>query len=833
MLQLFAIFGLTATLGPKFHYFDHANSNFELIIIFLIIVFLIPILGNIYIIRWVVNPLKKLIHASEDLAPGHWQSFPSENIPIAEIRQLFLAFNQTALQLQQLQQSFIQVQRELQGSRELHQKVVQSQTDFILRSQPDTTITFANKSLCQALGLTLEEVVGLKWLNFISREDLEITLEKIANLTPEQPNFVNENQDRRSGGTIGYTQWINQGIFDNQGNLTEIQSVGRDISTLKQTQEELSKSKRFIESIAEATPSLLYIYDHIDQANVYANRSVGEILGYSKEEIQGMGSALLFNICHPDDFPRVLDAVQKCQTLKDGEIIEIEYRVIDSQGHYHWLLSRDLVFARTETGEVWQTLGTAQDITARKNAEIEIREIRNFLASIIENIPDMVFVKDANTLKFIELNKAGELLIGYTREEVLGKNDYDLFSPEQAESLIHQDKQILIEGKIKDIPMEIIQTPHRGYRILHTKIIPIFDEDDKPKHLLGISEDITDLVKLEQRLTELARHLPGVIYQFRMRSDGTFHFPYASEGIRDIYGVSPEDVKEDASPVFNVLHPDEVEKISQSIYESAEKLTPWQYEYRVCFADGRVIWVLGYATPKRENDGSTIWHGYIKDVTERKEKEYLLIKAKERAENAEQTLQKAQIRLERFNKKLSQLVDIDGLTKIANRRCFNIRIKQEWRRLSRAKGFISLILFDIDFFKNYNDYYGHPEGDTCLIKVAQAARKVLSRPADLVARFGGEEFVVILPETGSDGAILVAQKISTAIEQLAIAHGGSYLSGQKITVSLGISTEYLPSQTSPRALIERADQALYEAKRRGRNQCVVWTEQLGLVSDSE
>ncbi|WLT38994.1 sensor domain-containing diguanylate cyclase [Synechocystis sp. B12] len=195
-----------------------------------------------------------------------------------------------------------------------------------------------------------------------------------------------------------------------------------------------------------------------------------------------------------------------------------------------------------------------------------------------------------------------------------------------------------------------------------------------------------------------------------MRPDGTFHFPYASEGIRKIYGVSPEEVKEDATPVFNVLHPDELPGVSRSIYESAANLTPWYYEYRVCFVDGRVIWVLGYATPRRESDGGTIWHGYIKDITDRKEEEYSLIKAKERAETAEQTLQKAQIRLERFNKKLSQLIDIDGLTKIANRRCFNVRIKQEWRRLSRAQVPISLIMFDIDCFKNYNDRYGHPEG---------------------------------------------------------------------------------------------------------------------------
>ncbi len=831
VLQIVIALGILATVIAKPYLFDQLVSNPPLIIALAIIVFLIPTLGSIFAIHWIVNPLKKLIKASQDVVIGHWQDPVAENIAIAEVQQLSGAFGKIALQVRQGQESFVQVEKELQESLGLYQKVVESQKDFILISEPDTTITFANESLCQALGISLGEVVGLKWLDFIDPEDLNIVLGKISALTPEEPSFINENQDQRAGGIIGYTQWINHGIFDDQGNLVEIQSVGRDISILKRVEAELRQSQKFIESIAEATPSMLYIYDHIKGANAYANRSVAEILGYSKEEIQAMGSEIFLNICHPDDLKKVLDAVQKCQTLQDGETIETEYRVKDKQGQWHWLLDRSIVFTRTKTGELWQTLGTAQDITARKNAEIEIWEIRNFLASVINNIPDMVFVKDAKTLTFVELNKAGQLLIGYTREEILGKSDHDLFPPEQAEWFTNQDAQVLIEGKVKDIPMETIQTPDQGDRILHTKKIPIFDEEGRAKYLLGISEDITDLMALEKRLTQLALHIPGMLYQFRMRPDGTFHFPYTSEGIRGIYGVSPEEVRDDSMVILNVLHPDDVEGIFQSIYESAEDLTPWYHEYRVCFTDRRVIWVSGYATPQRETDGSTIWHGYIKDITDRKEKEYLLIKAKERAEKAEQTLKKAQIRLEKSNKKLIQLVDIDGLTRIANRRCFNIRIKQEWRRLSRDKGLLSLILFDIDFFKNYNDYYGHPEGDICLINVAQKVKKVVSRPADLVARFGGEEFAVILPDTNTDGAILIAQKISEAIDQLAIAHGGSPIGGQKVTISLGISSQVPSSHTSPRALIEQADQALYEAKRRGRNQYVVWTDSLVENSD--
>ena len=180
-----------------------------------------------------------------------------------------------------------------------------------------------------------------------------------------------------------------------------------------------------------------------------------------------------------------------------------------------------------------------------------------------------------------------------------------------------KDREVLAKGEVMDIPEEKIHTNTQGIRILHTKKIPILNESNQPEYLLGISEDITERIQLENRLTRLARHIPGMIYQFRMRADGTSHFPYASEGIRDIYGVAPLEVREDASAIFAVLHPDDLERIGQSIQDSATNLSPWHCEYRVHFADGRMIWVLGYATPQRETDDSIIWHGYITDISDR------------------------------------------------------------------------------------------------------------------------------------------------------------------------------------------------------------------------
>ncbi|MBO0349980.1 PAS domain S-box protein [Phormidium pseudopriestleyi FRX01] len=134
----------------------------------------------------------------------------------------------------------------------------------------------------------------------------------------------------------------------------------------------------------------------------------------------------------------------------------------------------------------------------------------------------------------------------------------------------------------------------------------------------------TQLSEEEYRFQQLARHLPGVIYQFCLLPDGQSYFPYASDGFKDIYGVAPEDVREDSAPVFESIHPEDLPRVTQTILESGRQLTPWHCEYRICHPNGRVIWVLAHSTPQAEPDGSITWYGYIRDVTDIKAREKAL-----------------------------------------------------------------------------------------------------------------------------------------------------------------------------------------------------------------
>jgi two-component system, chemotaxis family, response regulator WspR len=195
-------------------------------------------------------------------------------------------------------------------------------------------------------------------------------------------------------------------------------------------------------------------------------------------------------------------------------------------------------------------------------------------------------------------------------------------------------------------------------------------------------------------------------------------------------------------------------------------------------------------------------------------------------DNAFRALQAAREQLEAKNAILEKLSSIDGLTGIANRRRFDDTLKSEWQRARRSHSTVGLILIDVDFFKKYNDQYGHLQGDDCLRKVANALASVIKRPADLVARYGGEEFVVLLPDTQPEGVDFIAEQLRASVETISLPHAKSDVpprlplpthNGSVVTISLGSTVVAPVDEQGYLQLIEAADRGLYAAKAAGRN----------------
>jgi len=176
--------------------------------------------------------------------------------------------------------------------------------------------------------------------------------------------------------------------------------------------------------------------------------------------------------------------------------------------------------------------------------------------------------------------------------------------------------------------------------------------------------------------------------------------------------------------------------------------------------------------------------------------------------------------LEEANKKLEVLSITDGLTGVYNRRFFNDMLSREWRRALRSRTTLSLLMIDIDFFKNYNHHYGQQGGDRCLHRVANALRNSVKRPGDLLARYGGEEFVILLPATLQEGALHLSKTIRGNIEQLKLPHLHSEISDY-VTVSIGFATMLPAIGLTALSLLKSADEALSQAKRQGRNRIIM------------
>ncbi len=269
---------------------------------------------------------------------------------------------------------------------------------------------------------------------------------------------------------------------------------------------------------------------------------------------------------------------------------------------------------------------------------------------------------------------------------------------------------------------------------------------------------------------------------------------YVSPGVTAVTGWSPEELI--GHTYHDIVHPQDFAELEMAIRALKAGSDGGTLEYRVRKRDGDYLWAEASLRVYRDpaNNQPLGYLNLVRDINERK--------------LADEKLQAAYHAME-------NLVIVDALTGIANRRRFDEVLASEWRRNLREEASLSLLFIDVDRFKLYNDTYGHPRGDSCLRQIAESALDVLRRPADLVARYGGEEFAVILPRTDIHGASSIAEEICQAVRNRRLPHQHSDLGF--VTISIGCATMVPRRGHAPHELVSRADQALYDAKAKGRN----------------
>ncbi|MEG4196913.1 PAS domain S-box protein [Microcoleus sp. Pol12A5] len=234
----------------------------------------------------------------------------------------------------------------------------------------DGYVTLINPAAEKILGYSPGEMIGQLFLEFVHPDDREATLKEAESLAAGNNTVGFENRWRCRNGSYKWIAWTGSRFWEEE----LMYGVGRDITAQKQAEAALQESQHFVERIANTSPNLLFVYDESEQRNVYSNREISDILGYTAEEVENMGSNLLPTIIHPDDLAKFPGYFQQLENAPDGEVIEYEYRVRDKHNCWHWLVSRNIVFSRTEEGKIKQRLGAATDITERKIAEQALAE---------------------------------------------------------------------------------------------------------------------------------------------------------------------------------------------------------------------------------------------------------------------------------------------------------------------------------------------------------------------------------------------------------------------------------------------------------------------------
>lgn len=243
------------------------------------------------------------------------------------------------------------------------------------------------------------------------------------------------------------------------------------------------------------------------------------------------------------------------------------------------------------------------------------------------------------------------------------------------------------------------------------------------------------------------------------------------------------------------IHEDDRDFVVNFCVTQSQSGVDHEADYRAITQDGRLVWIRDVVHVVREHGEVVALTGFMFDISERKAQEEALFK---------------------LQRELEELSFKDGLTDVANRRMFDLVLDREWASARRNQAPLSLALVDIDFFKHYNDHYGHVKGDDCLKRVATLLSTVVTRPRDLVARFGGEEFALVLPETDGESARMIAERCRQIIHEEMIPHGRSPI-GVHVSVSVGVGTHIPGEADGPQTLIEAVDRMLYRAKQQGRD----------------
>ncbi len=646
----------------------------------------------------------------------------------------------------------------------------------------------ANAAFLTLYGYDREQILGLDGINLAVPEDRALVRRKIV--TGEEDAYEARCL-RRDGSTF---QAELRGRMVLWGGQPARVTAVRDITERKEMEDALRAGHQIVEESA----ARLAEAQRIAKVGSWEYDPLGGEVVWSGEMFRLLGRAPEAGVppfeeamahYHPEDAPALKSLVQRA--MREGAGYSLDLRgnpSVFGDGVTRWYHTTGEV-TQEETGRVVRLTGTLADVTERKEMESTLRRSEEALRAMLGSAPVILYAADTNGLVTLS-EGTGLAALGLAPGEAVGRSVFEFT----------EGDAVMTEAARRALAGEAVSCDMRsGTLCLHVDLKPQRDADGTITGIIGVCFDITERAQSEERFRVL----------FEQSSDA--HLLFDDDGIIDcnaaaltmmrctdkarLLGVHPSRLSPECQPDGRLSR----EK-GDEMCALARKNGTHHFEWVRLALDGTEIPVAVTLTEVTLNERRvllSVWH----DLTERKEaeqqiKDYMVI------------LEFQKNQLEETNKELEALATTDGLTGLKNRRTFGEKLTEEHARAVRYHQPLSLLLLDVDHFKQYNDTFGHPAGDVVLRSVAQALGST-ARDTDVAARYGGEEFVLILPQTEEAGALVIAERIRTVI-----AEGEWEL--RPVTVSVGVATLSLDTPT-PDSLTACADKALYYSKEAGRN----------------
>lgn len=742
--------------------------------------------------------------------------------------------------------------KELQRKQQELLNILEFNVDAVVIRDLEGLILEVNPAYEKMTGYTQEEVIG-KLVPFIEggEEDIKQLIQEV--LEKGKISGFKVVQEKKNGeifyGNISFTL-----IRDNKGNPERIVGINRDITEQEKDERALKESEERYRTLVEFCPDAIFV--HSEGKIVFANKAGYELVGARHEnDLQGKSIWILVD----QEYRKLVEERIKVSRETQGVSSLVEERFISLDGRKLSVevATMAIMYMGKQANQV-----IVRDITDKKRMEKELRKQDERLRKITNNMSDLLVQIDER-LHFEYVSTGSYKLLGHDSKELLNISILELVHPDDIEVVKKGIQKITTMNSQVTIEFRMMHA-NNYYLWLESIGSGMFDEQtDELTGYTIVSRNITDRKENEELIHKQDRLLQGVskatnllltIPDYEKAMDRTLSMlGHMVDADRVYIFENKNDVEDDLvislrfewvnefiesqlnNPVLQNLSYrklgftrwyDELSRsgmINDTVKDCPESEMNFLEKYGIqavlampIFMHGTYWGFIGFDNctkakrwSKNEEMILRVAASGIGGAIERKQRETVLQEALIEKQISEQKLKET-------NEILKRHSSLDGLTGIANRRYFDEYLEQAWNKAVEEKNPLGLIMLDIDFFKKYNDTYGHLGGDECLKQVVSVLAMIAKQFGAIPARYGGEEFAVILTQSEREEVLKIAEIIRAGVEEMAIPHLSSEISNF-VTVSVGVSICYPTAAMKSRDLIQSADVALYDSKRLGRN----------------